>query len=464
MSIVRGSDPAKRLLLSQSVAAKRGQGPGGEPIVVNEAAHRRLAFLARASDILSSSLDYEGTLESVAGLAVPVLADWCFIDLVDLVAPDEQINRIAVAYADAAGASEATRAWNAELCREFRAFPPAHGKPDGVRKALRTGLSELISDLPDGYLELATQDARHLELARSLAVRSLMFVPLQGHDRTLGVITFAVTASGRRYGAEDLVLAEELAGRAALAIDHAQLYRQAREALRVRDDFLSSISHELRTPLTSIRAYTQLVRRRAQRLECTEAQQIVEMLGNMEVASSRMEAMIKELLDLTRLQSGRSLELRRQLTELVALVRACAVQHQQGTTRHEITVHASDPELTGMWDSDRLERTISNLIANAVKYSSGGTITITVARQETAAGLVAVCTVRDEGIGIPTDELPFIFDRFRRGANVNVAEQTWGCGIGLAVARQIVQQHGGTIAVSSEEGDGTTFTVTLPLV
>ena len=172
-----------------------------------------------------------------------------------------------------------------------------------------------------------------------------------------------------------------------------------------------------------------------------------------------MVTLIGELVDVTRLRAGQPLELQRRPTDLVALVGQVAAEYQRTTDRHELRTDVHLPTLVGIWDPERLERVLANLVANAIKYSpAGGPITLRVTREEVAGW--ASLAVMDDGIGIPAADLPHVFERFRRGANVG---QVTGTGIGLAGARQIVELHGGTIAVTSQEGRGSTFTVRLPL-
>ena len=168
------------------------------------------------------------------------------------------------------------------------------------------------------------------------------------------------------------------------------------------------------------------------------------------------------MLDSTRLEAGQRLELRRDLTDAVALARRVAAEQQATTERHRVRVETALPELTGAWDAVRLGRVLDNLLANAIKYSpAGGDVVVTVAREDRAGAAWAVLAVTDHGLGVPAADLPRIFERFRRAGNV--AGRIGGTGIGLASARQLVEQHGGTIAVDSVEGAGSTFTVRLPL-
>jgi signal transduction histidine kinase len=194
--------------------------------------------------------------------------------------------------------------------------------------------------------------------------------------------------------------------------------------------------------------------------------------GHIDDAAGGTLARLNEVLDAVRLQAGEALDLVVQPTDLVALAQRVAGTYQESTAHHHLVVQAAVPALVGQWDAFRLERVLENLLSNAVKYSpAGGEITVGVRgealpgevlpAQESGAGGWAVLTVRDQGLGIPAADLRRVFGRFQRGANV--VGLLPGTGIGLAGARRIVAQHGGTIGVESVEGQGSTFTVRLPL-
>ncbi len=228
---------------------------------------------------------------------------------------------------------------------------------------------------------------------------------------------------------------------------------------QAREEFLSSAAHDLKTPLTGIRGQAQLAQRRLARLDAPVAATapLAEQLARIQEGTDAMLALINELVDVTRLQMGAGLELRREPTDLVALVRA-SIAAQQGAGTPPITLQEEAPVVVAEVDAARIARVVGNLLSNALKYSpGGGTITVRVAREDGAA----VIAVQDEGIGIPAADLPHIFERFARAGNV--AGHIQGTGIGLASARGIVEQHGGTIAAQSVEGHGATFTVRLPL-
>jgi len=234
-----------------------------------------------------------------------------------------------------------------------------------------------------------------------------------------------------------------------------------RLAAAERSALLAVLAHDLKTPLTAIKGSADLLERQARTGRLTPAR-VAERARSISAAAAGMAAQLNELLDAARLRSGRPLDLATQPTDLVALARRLAAQAQEATDRHTIEVDATVPELIGEWDVHRLERVLRNLLANAVKYSpAGGPITVRVAREDGPDGPWAVLSVQDRGIGIPAADLPWIFEPYHRGRNVS--SEIPGEGIGLAGARQIVEQHGGTLTASSAEGAGSTFTVRLPL-
>src|SRR5581483_5020436 len=247
----------------------------------------------------------------------------------------------------------------------------------------------------------------------------------------------------------------------AAALTNARLYREAQEAVRVRDEFLSAAAHDLKTPLTSVKGMAQLLRRQLTRLPLADGERLLSGLASIDAAATKMGHQLDELLDVTRLQEGEQLELRRRPTDLVVLARRVAAEQQHAADRH-VRVQASLPALVGSWDEVRLGRVLDNLLSNAIKYSpDGGEVVVSVTREAHGPHAWAVLAVTDHGLGIPAADLPRVFERFQRGANVH--GRIGGSGIGLASARQIVEQHGGTISVQSTEGAGSTFTVRLPL-
>jgi signal transduction histidine kinase len=354
-----------------------------------------------------------------------------------------------------------------ELCatagalREALAQSSMPGKPDLLGSTFRGAAVVRLDDL--------RQDARYDRdapfcgmLPGHLPLASYLAVPVVSRSgEVLGGLFFGHPEPGVfTERAERLVVG--LAAMAAVAMDNARLYGQVQEAVRTRDEFLAAAAHDLKTPLTSIKGISQLLRRRVARGGVAATDRLLDSLAGIDATATKMAAQIDELLDLTRLQMGQPLELRRQPTDLVELVRRSVAEQQQSTERHRIHLATSQAELRGRWDAARLARVAENLLSNAIKYSpDAGDVVVTVTREQQAGTAWAVLAVRDQGLGIPAADLPRIFERFHRAGNV--VGRIAGTGIGLASVRQIVEHHGGTIAVESQEGRGSTFTVRLPL-
>jgi PAS domain S-box-containing protein len=435
-------------------------------------------FLADASGVLAESLDYEVTLERVAHLAVPSLADWCVVDIVE----KHQVRRLAVAHTDPA---------RVELARQLQErYPEEPDAPNGVWAVLRNGKSEMLSEISDAMLVAGARDEEHLRLLRALELRSYLIVPLLARGHTLGAITFVAAESGRQYEAWDLVIAEELAGRAALALDNARLYRESQEqaethvllnaalreavgerdeavarleeSLRTRDEFLAAAAHDLKNPLAAIKAQAQLIGRQAQAGRTPDPGRLVSITQSIDTLVSRADAQVEELLDLAGLEMGRPPRLDLGPTDIVPLIQGVIGEYRHLASDHVLEVESSEPNLEGHWDARRLTRAISNLIDNAIKYSpDGGPIRVRIQRTGEASQKLAIISVQDPGMGIPAEDQPHVFDRFRRGSNV--LNRVPGTGIGLASVRWIVESHGGSIEVDSQIGRGSIFTMRLPV-
>ncbi|MEX2373531.1 MAG: ATP-binding protein [Dehalococcoidia bacterium] len=234
-----------------------------------------------------------------------------------------------------------------------------------------------------------------------------------------------------------------------------------RELDRQKDDFLATVAHDLKTPLTIISGNTQLLERRARHLDNTVAAPFSDLLRSTRRTTRRAATMVDELLDITRIQMRRPLALDRTLVDLAALASDAVTDLMATSERHEIRLQAD--EAIGTWDRDRLYRVISNLIENAVKFSpDGGPIDVCVARVcDDEGGPWCELSVRDQGVGIPPEELPLIFERFYRASNVS--GRIHGSGIGLTAARQIVEAHGGSVSIDSTPGAGTRVALRLPV-
>lgn len=452
---VRVTKDGRRLEVSVSISPitnERGEILGAATIARDVTERRRdevrLRFLAEVGELLTASLDYQTTLQTVARLAVPALADWCAIDMVQ---EDGTVARLAVEHQDPAKVALAH-----EL---YERYPPDPEDTTGLPHVLRTGESELYPEIPDELLVAGCRDEEHLRIARDLGLTSALVVPLVARGRILGAMSWVFAESNRRYDASDLAFARELARRAALAVDNARLYQATQAAIRDRDDVLTMVSHDLRSPLTSIMGMAQLLQRQ---VDAEEQPRVTHGLERIEAITRRMEGLIDELADVARLRVGAEIQLRRSAVDLATLVRQAVGEHEQRTGLHQISVDDQSEGLVGLWDGPRLRRVLDNLLGNATKYSPrGGPIEMRLRREDGADGVCAVLEVRDFGVGIAPEDQQRIFEPGQRGRNVG---EIGGTGIGLAGACQIVRQHGGSIEVQSELGKGSTFTVRLPLV
>ncbi|MDQ3804403.1 MAG: PAS domain S-box protein, partial [Acidobacteriota bacterium] len=379
-------------------------------------AEERVRFLAEASRLLSSSLDYETTLGELARLAVLALADY---SIVDIVGDDGQVRRAAVAHRDPE---------RLPLVERLRQYPPDLAKSHGVAAALRTGQPAVVPEASEDFLKSFARDEGHLAALRELDVRSFLTVPLEARGRTFGALTFAATGAPRDYSREDVEFAEELARRAALAVDNALLYGRAQEANRAKDEFLATLSHELRTPLTPIIGWTHMLR--SGRLGEADAAQGMRVIDKNSQALSRL---INDLLDMSSILSGKMrierapVVLNDVLREAVETVRPLAAARRVVL---EVATGGLGPVAVS-GDRTRLVQVFWNLLNNAVKFSrEDGRVRVN-CRAEGAAARVEVA---DEGAGIAPDFLPHVFERFRQ-ADMGTTRAHGGLGIGLALVK-----------------------------
>ena len=402
-------------------------------------------FLAHASASLAALVDEDSTLQKVASLAVPFFADWATVDLAE---GDGTLRRVAVAHVDPS---------KVELAREVhRRFPPDPTTPHGVWNILRTGTSEMVTEITDSLLVESTKDAELLRIMRELGLKSYIGVPLRVRGKTLGVVTFIAAESGVLYDVSDLAVAEDLAHRAAIAMENMELYRELRESDRRKDEFLATLAHELRNPLAPIRNGLQIMRLGGNNKESVERTQ-----GIMERQLGQMVRLVDDLLDLSRISRGK-IELRRERIELSTIVNSAletcdSAIKQQG---HELTLNLPEEPVYVDGDRTRLAQSLCNLLGNAVKYSDkGGHIWLTVERQ----GSEAVVSVKDAGVGIPASMLPKVFDMFTQ-ADRTLEKAQGGLGIGLAIVKRLVEMHGGSVEARSEgHGKGSEFVIRLPI-
>ncbi len=411
-------------------------------ITVRKVAEERLQLLNAVSILLVSSFDHEITLQEIARLLIPSQADYCRIALVD---NQQQIKEITVNHVDPEK--------NKLVQALYEQYKDRASSTHGLQKLLATGQAELISVVSEDVRATTRDNPTLFALVGTLSLRSYMGVPLIARGKTIGAITFSSIQPHRHYSDDDLQFAQEVARRIALALDNVYLYREAQNAIRLRDEFIATASHELRTPITSLKMYTQVLQRRFAR---QGEEDLTRSLTKMDAQIAKLTLLIEDLLDVSKLELGK-VEFRHESFDLNEVV-AETVEHVQAiSTRHSIRVEGE--VILPLWgDKERIGQVLTNLLMNAIKYSpEADSVIVRVAQEQETA----VVSVQDFGIGIAKEHQQHLFDRFYR---VNDPEERTypGLGIGLHIAHEIIKRHGGTARVVSEKGKGSVFCFTLP--
>jgi signal transduction histidine kinase/DNA-binding response OmpR family regulator len=405
----------------------------------------RSAALAAVSRRLAGSLDYDETLEAAARVTVPEIADWCVLAVLD----EEPRGARAVL-------------WHAqpELAAVGRDHLARHGfdarSERGAAQVVRTGTA--LWTTPESALVTPAESADAKTAAR-LGHASGLCVPLEARSGRLGALTLVRTGARAPFDPDDLGFAQDLAARIAMALDSAQLYRQAKQAIIARDEFLSVASHELNTPLTTLRIELENALLMSTRSADGSGPIPADPPAGFARARrqlDRLSRLVASLLDISRARArGISLDL--SSVDLSQTARDVVEQFGPELGRLDCSISFSAPRpVIGRWDAMRMAQMISNLLSNACKYGAGKPIELLVETLSERARL----TVADHGIGIPPTDLDRIFQPFERAVSFR---HYGGLGLGLYITRQVVEAHGGTIQVQSELGQGSTFVVELPL-
>ncbi len=415
-----------------------------------------LRFLSSSAKALSSSLDYETTLNKAAHLAVPRIADWCGIDLLN---EKGEVDQVAVVHRDPKKIK-----WAIELRKRY---PPDFNKSEGIVKVLKTGKSEFLPYIPEELLIQAAKDKQQMDIIKKISFTGIIIVPITSSHtkKPVGAITLVSAESRRIYTQADLQTAEKLASQASLAIENARLYRNAereiierkmveermREMESKKDNFISMASHELKTPITSLKIYADILERQFAKENINKFDKTISVMKNQ---MNKINQLIVDLLNLSKIQAGK-LELRMDTFDFNELINEI-IEQIQPTTHHIIEVKIK-PHTRVFGDRDRIGQVLINLLTNAIKYSpEEKSITIDVISDKLE---VRVC-VRDYGVGIKKEHRKKIFERFYQ---IGSGDKTYpGLGMGLYISHEIITRHHGRIWVEKAQGKGSIFIFALP--
>jgi len=430
---------ARRRADEQSRALEREQAARAEA----EKSQERTALLAEASRVLSASFDYHTTLAALVRLTVPALADYCALDILE---GEDSFERIGEAHVDP---------MKSMLLREVATFPrSALTARHPLIRVMATGQPVLEADITPAFIRASFAEPSQRRTVEALGPRSLICVPLVDTGKPLGALTLVTSGSGRRYDAADLSLAADVARRAAIVVEHARLFHQAEQATRARDDILAVVAHDLRNPLNTVSMAIGLM------LETTPVERVQERRQQEIVrrAADRMNRMIQDLLDVKRMESGHlTIEVKAESPDILVNDAIEMLRPLASGRSIEMEASVADDLPAVLADAARIQQVLSNLVGNAVKFTPRqGRITVAADRHEAEVRFAVI----DTGPGIPPEQVPHIFGRFWQARS---SDQR-GIGLGLAIAKGIVEAHNGRIWVESQVGLGSTFYFTLPSV
>lgn len=430
--------------VSASPLIKNGHFRGIECVIRDVSERKKietnLAFLSDASRLLNSSLDYQTTMQSVARMVVPYIADWCAVVFFE----EGKINLIAVAHKDPK---------KEELVRRLQSkLPPQTNAYIAIERVLKTGKPVLYSVVTNIALTETTHEKKQLELLKKLEPRSAMIVPVSQGKKIFGAIYFVISETTKKYNKTDLIIAEEVANRAGLAIQNALLFEETKKAVSLRDEFISASSHELKTPVTSLKLYTQALKSRYYQ----KVPGLTPYLNKIESQTNKLIKLVNDLLNVSRLQHGK-LDFHMRKFNLLKLIKETVDIVQETKPTHKIIIKGTlKRQVYG--DKFRISQVLINLLTNAIKFSPKmDEVLVNVVDGNQAA----IISVQDFGIGIIKLHQKKIFTRFYRVSGTN--EITYpGLGMGLYITSEIIKRHNGTLVVDSEKGKGSVFTFTLP--
>jgi len=432
--LVAGLGRQMRLLAREAMARRRDAEREATDAKIARAAaereERRAAFLAAAGQELTASLDFTQTIATLARLYVPNLGEICAIDHAE---SDGTLRRAAIRHRD----GEHDAALQAQVGKVIEHVPDDVARVMSEREARIAGataelIAYVVPEVPNN-------------------TRSMMFVPLVSRGQTLGVVT-VIAPEGRVFAREDVALASELARHGSLAIDNARLYAESQQAVRAREEVLAIVSHDLRNPLNAVMLAAQLMK-----VSDDMPSGEMEQLETIELSAQRMRRLIEDLLDVTRLEGGKQLPIEPAPLDVKPLLQEIYELFKTQAAMSSIALRYDVEDLPPVYaDRHRVTQVFSNLVGNAMKFTpAGGRVSMRATRSDDQA----LFAVSDTGPGIPQKNLKDIFNPYwqaKRTARL-------GAGLGLPIAKGIVEAHGGKIWVESEPGKGTTFYFTLPL-
>lgn len=402
----------------------------------------KIKFLSKASKILSESLDYNVTLKNIANLLITNIADFCMIDLLK---EDGKMHRVAARVANKK---------NKKLAQQMFNYPADPRNKKGIYEAAQTAKTILIKQINKGWLDKASRISREHEVVKKLGMNSFIFAPLKSRNRVIGVLTLVSASNNFSYSKEDVGLVEELAVKAGIAVDKANLFSQAQEALKLRDLFISMAAHELRTPITTISGYAQLLYSKLAEANTPESRWI----ENLTWETLRLTNLVNELLEINRIKTGLFQYAWKECSLREIVKRALSVFRFTYPSRKIIFQDKiTDEKDIIIGDYDKLIQVITNLLDNSAKFSSPETEILLELSSKTRS---IYLTIKDQGRGIDRKDLHKIFEEFYQGENHSIE----GLGVGLFLVKNIVQQHHGTISIFSKENKGTRIRIKLPKV
>lgn len=451
---------------------------------IAEASRNRFAFLAEVSRCLAESLDYEMTLATVAGMSLPYLGAWC---IVDVCIGDQGIRRVAVIHPDPAKQA---------LARTLHErYPPRADDLLGAPRVIRTGRTEVVLDIAGDELSATAHDDEHRRLLCELGIRAYVIAPMVARARVVGAMTFVTVESGRRFGDLDVVLAEDLATRAAIAVDNARLQNEAlqarqgavearaaaeraygaaqqaqrvaekahaaaekaqadaEKASRAKSEFLAVMSHELRTPLNAIAGYVDLIEMGVHGPVTAEQRADFERIHR---SQRHLMGLINGVLNYTRLEAG-AVQYSVEEVAIDDVLAACEALVAPQAKRLTMTYGGCDAAVRVRADTEKVQQIVLNLLSNAVKFTEpGGHVTLGCTPR---LDCIAI-TVSDTGHGIAADQQERLFEPFVQ-IDARLTRTHEGVGLGLAISRDLARGMGGDLSVESTVGIGTTFTLRL---